>query len=69
MTILVKFECCFHVNCGISGESDTIRLIFIKRSPWRGNIRRIEELLKILDQGDAEAHQRPREVSSRKVGS
>ena len=69
MSILVKFECCFHVNCGISGESETIPLIFNNRSTWRGNFRRIEEVLKNLDQEDAEAHQSPREVSSRRVGS
>ena len=36
---------------------------------WTGNFTRIEDILKILDQGDAEVHQKPREISNRRVGS
>ena len=46
-----------------------IRLMFIDPSTWRRNFTRIVDVLKILDQGDAEAHEKPREVSNRRVGS
>lgn len=46
-----------------------IRFMFIDRSTWTGNFMRIEDVLKILDQGDAKAYQKPREISNRRVGS
>lgn len=50
-------------------KSETIRWLFIDRSTSGKNFTRIEQVLKILDLEDAEAHEIPREVSNRRVGS
>ena len=50
-------------------KSETIQWLFIDRSTSRKNFTRIEQVLKILDLEDAEAHEIPREVSNRRVGS